>query len=164
MEKKQARIKSPLKLSGFKHVYMFVNSSAFEYDREIIESQEDNASMSLDLGLNMGKFNFMVKGESCVLVVEWEARVRGLLGELDESSDEDFSDLNKVFEARVGFDHVYNVPKEFADASNDEMNNFFEEHESQFRPVAQASATNSLKNLLSNTPLAGLRIPYGIDM
>lgn len=164
MEKQQATAKSNLKLSGFKHVYMFVNSSAFDYDRKVVESQDDNTSMSLDLGLNISGFHFIVKEEGCVLLVGWEARVRGLLGDLEESSDDDFADLNKVFEARVAFDHVYNVPKEFSDASEEQLNEFFEKNESKFRPIAQASATNALKNLLSNTPLAGLRIPYGIDM
>jgi len=144
---------------------MFVNKSAFEYDRETVESQSENTSMSLDLGLAISGFDFIKEKEECVLLVGWEARVKGLIGDVEQTSDEKSeTQLEQVFEASVGFDHVYSVPTSYSKVGEKELARFFEENEASFRPIAIASATNTLKSLLLNTPLAGLRIPYGIDM
>ena len=88
MEKSKAATQSPLKISDFKHTYMFVNKSAFEYDRETVESQSENTSMSLDLGLAISGFDFIKEKEECVLLVGWEARVKGLIGDVEQTSDE----------------------------------------------------------------------------
>ncbi|WP_290654487.1 hypothetical protein [Idiomarina sp.] len=165
MEKSKAGTKSPLKISDFKHTYMFVNKSAFEYDRETVESHSENTSMSLDLGLSISNFDFITQKDECVLLVGWEARVKGLIGDVESApNDEAETQLEQIFEASVVFDHVYSVPKNYSKVDESELSRFFEENEARFRPVAIASATNTLKSLLLNTPLAGLRIPYGIDM